>query len=257
MRVISHTCSNTEIVCALGCADFLVGVDDDSDFPPEVVTPLPKLGRDLSLDVARVRELAPDLVLTSLTLPGHQKIVDELNASGLRTLVCEPLRLDDVYTDIERIADALGVPERGADLIARMRAAMPPVPVAPDAPRVLLEWWPKPVIAPTRDSWATDLVTLAGGVNPWETLAGKSQPLTDEQVLDARPDVVVMAWCGVPLHNYRADIVRRRPGWDAVPAVRADRIHAVTEAFLGRPGPRLVEGYRALRELIAAAAART
>ena len=257
MRVISHTCSNTEIVCALGCADFLVGVDDDSDFPPEVVTPLPKLGRDLSLDVGRVRELAPDLVLTSLTLPGHQKIVDELNASGLRTLVCEPLRLEDVYTDIERIAEALGVPERGADLIARMRAAMPPVPVAPDAPRVLLEWWPKPVIAPTRDSWATDLVTLAGGVNPWETLAGKSQPLTDEQVLDARPDVVVMAWCGVPLHNYRADIVRRRPGWDAVPAVRADRIHAVTEAFLGRPGPRLVEGYRALRELIAAAGSST
>jgi iron complex transport system substrate-binding protein len=61
----------------------------------------------------------------------------------------------------------------------------------------------------------------------------------------------------VPLHNYRADIVRRRPGWDAVPAVRADRIHAVTEAFLGRPGPRLVEGYRALRELISAAGAST
>jgi iron complex transport system substrate-binding protein len=252
MRVVSHTCSNTEIVCALGCAGFLVGIDDDSDFPPEVVTPLPKLGRDLSLDVARVLELKPDLVLTSLTLPGHQKIVDELEAAGLRTLVCEPLRLDDVYTDIERIAAALGVPDRGRDLIASMRAAMPAIPVSSDAPRVLVEWWPKPVIAPTRDSWATDLVTLAGGRNPWEDVAGKSQPLTDEQVFDARPDVVVMAWCGVPLHNYRADIVRRRAGWDVVPAVRADRIHAVTEAFLGRPGPRLVDGYKALRELIAA-----
>ncbi|KAF1684317.1 cobalamin-binding protein, partial [Pseudoxanthomonas broegbernensis] len=49
---------------------------------------------------------------------------------------------------------------------------------------------------------------------------------------------------------YRGDIVRRRPGWEAVPAVRDDRIHAVTEAFLGRPGPRLVDGYRALRTLI-------
>ncbi|MGH8518151.1 MAG: ABC transporter substrate-binding protein [Panacagrimonas sp.] len=254
MRIVSHTCSNTEIVCALGCAEFLVGVDDDSDYPPEVVGPLPKLGRDLSLDVARVRELAPDLVLSSRTLPGHDQIVTELEAQGLRTLVCEPLHLDDVYDDIGRIAQALGVPERGAALVEEMRAAMPPVPVRADAPRVLVEWWPKPVIAPTRESWATDLVTLAGGVNPWEGLAGKSQPLTDEQVLDARPDVVVMAWCGVPLHNYRADIVRRRPGWEAVPAVRNDRIHAVTEAFLGRPGPRLVQGYRALRALIAAAA---
>jgi iron complex transport system substrate-binding protein len=255
MRIVSHTCSNTEIVCALGCAASLVGVDEDSDFPPEVVGPLPKLGRDLSLDVARVRELSPDLVLTSLTLPGHEKIVAELEAVGLRTLVCEPLRLDDVYGDIRRIADALGVAPRGEALIERMREAMPPVPVRPGAPRVLIEWWPKPVIAPTRDSWATDLVTLAGGVNPWATLPGKSQPLTDEQVVQTRPDLVVMAWCGVPLHHYRADIVRRRPGWESVPAVRAERIHAVTEAYLGRPGPRLVEGYRALRTLIDAAGA--
>lgn len=252
MRIVSHTCSNTEIVCALGCAEFLVGVDEDSDFPPEVVGPLPKLGRDLSLDVARVRALEPDLVLTSLTLPGHRKIVDELNEAGQCTLVCEPLRLEDVYDDIRRIAEAIGVTARGEALIAHMRESMPPVPVKPDAPRVLIEWWPKPVIAPTRDSWATDLVTLAGGLNPWEALEGKSRPLTDEQVIEGRPDVVVMAWCGVPLHNYRAEIVRRRPGWDSVPAVRGDRIHAVTEAFLGRPGPRLVDGYRALRGLIAA-----
>ena len=108
---------------------------------------------------------------------------------------------------------------------------------------------------PRRDIPRALLVTLAGGRNPWESLEGKSQPLTDEQVIEARPDVVVMAWCGVPLHNYRAEIVRRRPGWEAVPAVRSDRIHAVTEAFLGRPGPRLVDGYRALRELIAASRA--
>ena len=93
-------------------------------------------------------------------------------------------------------------------------------------------------------------------VSSWRSMAGKSQPLTDEQIVEQHPDVVVMAWCGVPLHNYRADIVRRRPGWEAVPAVRENRIHAVTEAFLGRPGPRLVDGYRALRELIEAARAK-
>lgn len=252
MRVVSHTCSNTEIVCALGCAQMLVGVDEDSDFPPEIVGPLPQLGRDLSLDVARVRALKPDLVLTSLTLPGHDKIVAELEAEGLRSLVCEPLTLEDVYGDITRIAEALGVPERGAQLIAEMREAMPAIAPRADAPRVLIEWWPKPVIAPTQDSWASDLIELAGGVNPWRALPGKSQPLTDAQVLDGAPDVVVMAWCGVPLHHYRSEIVCRRPGWEDVPAVRSARVHAVTEAFLGRPGPRLVEGYRALRALISA-----
>lgn len=250
MRIVSHTCSNTEIVCALGCAEYLIGVDEDSDFPPEIVGPLPQLGRDLSLDVKRVRALKPDLVLTSRTLPGHDRIVEQLDAVGLRTLVCEPISMQDVYTDIRRIALALDVVARGETLIAQMQRDMPPIEAQADAPKLLIEWWPKPVIAPTRDSWATDLIELAGGRNPWADLAGKSQPLSDEQVLAQAPDIVVMAWCGVPLQNYRSEIVTRRPGWEQVPAVRAGRVHAITEAFLGRPGPRLVDGYRALRGLI-------
>mgnify|MGYP000635563380 FL=1 len=62
-----------------------------------------------------------------------------------------------------------------------------------------------------------------------------------------------MSWCGVPLAKYRSEVVRRREGWDALAAVRENRIHAITEAYLGRPGPRLVEGYRALRRIIEAA----
>lgn len=254
MRVVAHTCSNTEIVCALGLGHWLVGVDDDSDHPPAVVETLPKLGRDLNLELAKVLALKPDLVLTSRTLPGHDAIVTALEGAGLRTLVCEPLRLADVYEDVRRIATALGVPERGAALVAEMQAAMPPVAPRGPRPAVLVEWWPKPVIAPTRDSWVTDLIELAGGSNPFGERAGKSTPLTDAEVLQAAPDAVVMSWCGVPLAKYRPEVVRRREGWHALPAVQQGRIHAVTEAYLGRPGPRLVEGYRALCEIIEAAA---
>jgi iron complex transport system substrate-binding protein len=250
LRIVSHTCSNTEIVCALGCADLLVGVDDDSDHPPDVVGRLPQLGRDLSLDIARVAALQPDLVLTSRTLPGHEGIVTALEAAGLATLTCEPLRLADVYTDIQRIADALGVPARGAQLVDTMRAAMPQAPRRAVPPRLLVEWWPKPVIAPTRDSWVTDVIALAGGDNPFAARPGKSAPLDDAAIVAAAPDAIVMSWCGVPLAKYRAEVVRRRPGWAPLQAVRTGQIHAVSEAFLGRPGPRLVEGYRALRRIV-------
>lgn len=250
MRVIAHTCSNTEIVCALGCEQMLVGVDNDSDYPPEVVRPLPQLGRDLDLELASVLALKPDLVLTSRTLPGHDAIVLALEAAGLNTLVCEPLRLGDVYTDIHRIAAALGVPERGVALCAEMRAAMPAVAAPARRPSVLVEWWPKPVIAPTRDSWVTDLIELAGGCNPFADRPGKSTPLTNAEVSQAAPDIIVMSWCGVPLAKYRSEVVCRREGWHALAAVRENRIHAVTEAYLGRPGPRLVQGYRALRRII-------
>lgn len=252
-RVFSHTCSNTEIVCALGCADRLVGVDADSDHPPEVVAALPRAGRDLDLDIRQVAALAPDLVLTSLTVPGHDRVVEALAQAGLHTLVCDPQSLDDVYADIRRIGAALGVAQRADALVAAMDAAMPAVEARARRPAVLVEWWPKPVIVPGRRSWVTDIIERAGGTNPWGSADAKSLPLDDADARRAAPDVVVMSWCGVKEADYRADVVRRREGWSTVPAVAAGRIHAIGEAFLGRPGPRLVEGYRRLRAAIAAA----
>lgn len=238
-------------MCALGCAHMIVGIDTDSDYPLEIVAPLPKLGRDLDLAVERVKDLKPDLVLTSLTVPGHERIVDALRADGMPMLVMDPLGLDDVYDNIIEIAEAVGVLARGRALVAQMQAQMPPV-LRERRPRVLVEWWPKPVIAAAAQSWVTDLIELAGGENPWKGIAAKSVPLEDAAVADAAPDAIVMSWCGVKLQNYRADVVARRPGHGTIPAVLNGRIHAVSEEFLGRPGPRLVEGYRALREIIAA-----
>ena len=195
--------------------------------------------------------LRPDVVLTSLTVPGHEKVVAALQAAGLATLVCDPQSLDDVYADIRRIAALLGVAGRGDAVVTGMQAAMPAVAAAGPRPRVLVEWWPKPVIAAAGQSWVDDLIRLAGGVNPWGGVAAKSLPLENAVAAAAAPDIVVMSWCGVKVEHYRADKVRDREGWAAVPAVRADRIHAVSEAFLGRPGPRLVEGYRRLRAAVA------
>lgn len=252
MRVFSHTCSNTEIVAALGAADRLIGRDDDSDFPPDVAARVPAFGRDLDLRVDEVIALRPDLILTSLTVPGHERIVAAFEAAGIATLVCDPLGLNDVFGDIRRIASALGIRERGEQLVAGMQAAMPDRRNA-NGPRVLIEWWPKPVIAPTRQAWATDLVERAGGVNPWAAIDGKSSPLTDAQVLASPPDVVAISWCGVPAAKLRPDVVLRRDGWQTVPAVRDQRVIAISEEYLGRPGPRLVEGYRRLRAAIEAA----
>ncbi len=250
MRVFSHTCSNTEIACALGCAEMLVGVDADSDHPPEVVAKLPRPGRDLELDVAQVRALQPDVVLTSLTVPGHERVVQALHDAGLQTLVCNPQSLADVLGDIRRIAAVLGVPGRGERLAAELDAAMPVQPVVGHRPAVLVEWWPKPVIVPARQSWVSEMIERAGGRNPWAGVDAKSLPVSTEQVAATPPDLVVMSWCGVKVDKYRADVVRERPGWQGFAAVARDRIHAISEAYLGRPGPRLAEGYRQLRVAI-------
>jgi iron complex transport system substrate-binding protein len=252
VRVVSLTCSNTEIVCALGCGDRLVGVDDHSDFPEDLLARLPRLGPDLSIDVAAVQALAPDVVLASLTVPGHERVVEEIAGTGLRWVAPDPESLDDVYRDVRDVAQLLEVPERGERLVEQMQAAIGDAS-DPDGPRVLVEWWPKPVIVPGRRSWVTDLLRLAGGINPIGDRDVRSTPLSDEEVVALAPDAVVLCWCGVPFARYRPDVVTRRAAWRDLPALRNGQIHCVPEAFLGRPGPRLVDGWRALRRVVDAA----
>ena len=279
MRIVSLACSNTEIVWALGCGDMLVGVDEHSDFPEELVGPLPKVGPDLDIDVDRVVALKPDLVLATLTVPGHEKIVAKLEAAGLPFIAPEPVSLEDVFRDIGDIAARLGVPERGTQLVSEMRAELGLDASAgepdradhadhagqadhadqadhgdptsdTDRPSILVQWWPKPVISPGAKSWITDLIELAGGRNPIGRDPVKSRPIPDEEVAALCPDVVAISWCGVNPAKYRPDVVYNNPAFAEVSAIRANRVICIPEAFMGRPGPRLVDGFRALKEAV-------
>ncbi len=257
MRIVSLACSNTEIVAALGLADQLVGVDDHSDHPAEVLASLPRVGPDLEIDMDRVASLEPDLVLASLTVPGHETVVETLEASGLPHLVLAPTSLEEVYDDIELVAERLGVAERGRDIVAGMRRELAPsTPVAlpeegtPARPSLLVQWWPKPVIAPGRQSWVQAVIEAAGGRNPLEEVDRPSRPLDDEEVAALAPDAVIISWCGVAPEKYRPDVVYRNPAFADIPAIREGQVHCVPEAYLGRPGPRLVEGVRALRAIV-------
>lgn len=253
MRVVSLACSNTEIVCALGCAGLLVGVDDHSDFPEDVVARLPRVGPDLGIDIERVAALEPDLVLASLTVPGHERVISGLEGAGLPYVAPEPVSLPDVYRDIRDIALRLGARERGEELIFDMRRVLDsPAPRSGRRPRVLVEWWPKPVIVPGRDSWVNQLLSVVGGDNPLGARGVKSAPITDDEAREMSPDAVVISWCGVKPEKYRPDIVYRREAWRGIPAVDNRRVFCVPEAYLGRPGPRLVDGCRALREVVEA-----
>lgn len=253
MRIVSLACSNTEIVCALGAAKLLVGVDDHSDYPVDVVAGLPKVGPDLEIDVDKVAALEPDLVLATLTVPGHEKVVAKLEAAGLPFIAPEPVSIPDVYADIRLIAERIGTPEAAETLIGEMSAALDaPAESDESAPSILIQWWPKPVITPGRHSWATDVIRAAGGRAVLGSEDHKSRPMTDEEVTNAAPDAVVLSWCGVHPDKYRPDVVYRNPAWQDLDFVKHQRVFCIGEPFLGRPGPRLVEGVRLMREVVEA-----
>ncbi len=249
-----------------------MGVDGHSDFPPGVLSRLPRLGPDLEIDIDAVAALDPDLVLATLTVPGHETVIEGLELAGLPFLAPQPESLTDVYEDIRLIAERLGVPERGDALVEEMRAAFsagsgaeradtattpqgtskarPNLGTVQGGPRILVQWWPKPTIAPGRRSWTHDVIVASGAQNVLGDADLQSRPLTDEEVLELDPDVIVISWCGVDPSQYRPDVVLDKPSWRTIGAVQRGQVHCVPEAFLGRPGPRLVDGLHALRRIV-------
>ena len=250
MRVVSLTCSNTEIVCALGCSELLVGVDDHSDRPAEVVSQLPRVGPDLHVDISAVVDLEPDLVLASLTVPGHEQVLAGLEGAGLEFLAPEPVSLEDIYADIRIIAKALEVAERGEALINEMRSHLSQTQTLSKPPKLLVQWWNRPTVSPGRYSWVTDLIDAAGGTNPLAENLVKSTPLADEQVALIDPDAIILAWCGVAPDKYRPDVIYRNPTWRDTKAVRKNQVYCIPEAYLGRPGPGVTAGFDALKRIV-------
>ena len=99
MRIVSICPSNTEIMAYLDLMDLVVGVDDDSDWP-EAVNELPKVGRDLSVDMDAVERLQPDLVLASLSVPGMEKNIEGLKERNLPYVILDPNSLNEIGEDI-------------------------------------------------------------------------------------------------------------------------------------------------------------
>lgn len=240
MRLASLTASNSDILAALGAAAWVVAVDSHSDAPG--LEGAVRVGPDLKIDVAAVAAARPDLVLASLSVPGMERVVAALRAAGLPTLILDPVSVQGTLADIRTIGAAIGLPERGQAVAGRLAAELRALARSfPHPPRVLIEWWPRPIIAATRESWVTGLLDGLGAVNALGDRPGRSSPLTLEEVRAARPDLIVCSWCGAK--KLRPEVIEARGL--GVPVV------CVPESGLGRPGPRLIEGARQIAAALA------
>jgi iron complex transport system substrate-binding protein len=284
MRIVSLIASATEIVCALGFEQHLVGRSHECDFPPSVrrlpVCTEPKFdvhgsSRDIdqrvkdtlrdSLSVYRVdanklKQLRPDVIVTqsqcdvcAVSLRDVEQAVCSLLDSQPRLVSLEPNCLADVWADIHRVAEALQVADGGAALIGGLQARMANIAdraqALPQRPTVACIEWIDPLMA--AGNWMPELVEMAGGVNLFGE-AGKHSPwMTWEQLCQRDPDVIVVLPCGFDIAQARRDmpVLTQKPEWPRLRAVRERRVY-VTDGnqYFNRPGPRLVESLEILAE---------
>lgn len=255
-RIVSLAPSNTELVCAIGACDRLVGVTDADDHPPEALD-VEKVVIQTAVDVEKVVAAEPDLVLAAGNEQTPTEVIEQLDELGLTVMVLYPESLDEVYADIELVAEALGEPSAAAELVDDLeRRADAVVETVADAerPRTFYEvfYSDAAIYTAGEGSFIAELVSLAGG----EAVTGDAQGLIDvEEIVTADPELILLGGASYDPSLTDAETaiqtVSARPGWAELAAVRQGRIVPYTEDVVTtRPGPRIVDGLEALARAI-------
>jgi len=238
----------TESVCVLGACDRLVGVDRFSNWP-ESVTKLPHLGSLGSFNVEAVAALQPDLVL----MAGDGPLVKQLERLGVPVLVLSPQRHADVSNTLARLARVLGLPPARAQQVwenirRELHDLAESLPTRDRGLRTWVEIDPAPWLAGP-DSFLGETLALLGLANVVPAGSAPFVPMSREWALQADPQLFVIS---DPQRQGLAAL-RARPGWSRLPALREGRVCLFDGPDLDalvRPGPRLAEGARLLRDCV-------
>ena len=285
-RVVSLIASSTEIVCALGFADLLVARSHECDYPPcvralpaitaaKLRTDVPSVEIDRQVrdilraglsvyraDAERLRDLQPDVIITQdhcevcavSTRDLEQAACDWLGPH-VRVVSLRPNSLADVFNDLERVAAALDAPGRGERFVGSLKERLNSVArlahAVPERPRVAFIEWIEPLMA--GGNWVPELIDLANGCDVLGKAGEHSDWITFEQLRDADPDVILVAPCGFDLERTIAEMpaLVAQPDWSRLRAVRDKRVYVADgNSYFNRPGPRLVESFEILAEVI-------
>jgi len=245
-RIVVLAPSLTEVVYGLGEGDRVVGVCAQCDYP-EAAARVPRVGGYLTPSVEVILGVRPDLVLV-VPSPGNREAVRTLERAGVRVLVTADRTLDDLWGAIAAIADALGVPDRGRAMTARIQGDLEAVrtQVARLPPRrVLLVVGHRPLIVAGGGTLQDELLRIAGGVNVMAD-AGSAFPQVPLELVVARaPDVILDAAMGTEAGGQELFA-----SLTTVPAVRDGRIVPLAPDQLFRAGPRVGEAAALLAEAL-------
>ncbi len=284
-RIVTLVPSATEVVCALGLGERLVGRSHECDHPGWVAR-LPavtraevdssrssreidadvrgRLAEALSLyavDRERLAALRPDLVVTqdqcevcAVSLAAVETALAEWTGGSPRLVSLRPARLADVWDDVRRVADAAGIPETGAELAGRLAARVAEAAGRTEGrarPTVAAIEWLDPLMA--AGNWVPELIELAGGRDVFATPGAHAPSLTWDDLRAADPEVIVTMPCGFDIARTRAELaaLTDRPGWSALRAVRDGRVYLSDgNQYFNRPGPRLADSAEILAEIL-------
>ena len=231
-RIITLLPSLTESVCALGKCNSLVGVDRFSNWPKSIQE-LPKLGGMGDVNIERIVQLNPDVVLLEKASPA----IARLNSLGVRTFALDVKSMGDEERALKKLDTLLGTSESARvwnQIQKEIMRANKQLSSKGGNISVYFEVNPAPFAA-GRSSFIGEILTQLNLINIIPESLGPFPKINPEFVVQAKPDVILLT------ESTTKDI-QKRPGWNSIPAVNRNRICSFTadqNDVLVRPGPRM------------------
>jgi len=285
MRIVSLLPSATDIVSSLGLVDDLVGRTHECDWPPDVRR-VPVMTRDLlaaasmsereidravgasvhsgssiyALDHEALAAAKPDLILTQelceVCAVSYRDVIASARIMdiGSKVVSLEPRSIDEILDNVALVGELTGTVDRAQAVIddahRRLDAVRGAVAGLKPVRTVCIEWL-DPIYAVGH--WVPDQVAIAGGIELLGTPGKPSRIVAWDDVVAADPDAIVLLPCGLGIDRARADVelLRDRPGWSELRAVRNRRVWIVDgPSYFNRPGPRVVRGVEVLAHVM-------
>lgn len=253
-RVVSLAPSNTEVLFAVGAGGQVAGRDSFSDYPPAAKN-VPDIGGGMgTLNLELILSKKPDLVLASPLTPPEQ-IADLEKANLTVYVVPNPKTFDDLYANLETVGKLTGHDTDAATLVAslkaRVKAVTDKVANVSTRPMVYYELDATDPTAPYTsgpDTFVDLLIRTAGGQNFGSILKGDWVQVSVEALLTKQPDYIVLG--DYTYGGVTPEQVKARAGWDALSAVKNNKVFTFDDNTVSRPGPRLVDGLEAMAKLL-------
>ncbi len=245
-RVVGLSPALTELIAMAAGTERLAGAALSDDFPPEV-TRLPRF-QSFPLDREALVGLGADLAVGSTDVNGADD-ADALAGLGVPTYLFTFRQVADVPRAL-RVLDTLLATTRGSAAAEAFEARVEAVSGAVAGftpPRVLLLVGDDALYAFGRDSYASEMVRLAGGLNATDGYAGEAAQPSDEAVLEMAPEVIVVL-SGADYDPAR--FAERHPAFATLPAVVSGRVYGMDPDLVSRPGPRVADGLERLARLL-------
>jgi iron complex transport system substrate-binding protein len=250
-RIVCLTEETTETLYLLGEGDRVVGVSGYTVRPLEA-RQKPRVSAFINARFDKIEALRPDLILAFSDLQAD--IAAELARRGFNVVLFNQRSVADILQMVRMLGGLIGRADAAEALAATLERGLDEVRGRASRfsarPRVYFEEWDEPLISGIQ--WVEELIEIAGGDPIFPELRhaklAKDRIVQPDEVVRRRPGVIIASWCGKAVNKQR---IAARPGWDALAAVQAGRIHEIKSALILQPGPAaLTEGVRQLHEII-------